>query len=133
MREFPGNPVVKTQCFYSWGLGSTPGQGTKIPQSCGVAKKGGKKVMTSFKIRYPDFLSFNKEYTGRSLEKSMATHSSILAWRIQWTEEPGGLQSIESQSRTQMKRLSMHACIYYFKNLESNYKICAQESFLITV
>jgi len=28
------------------------------------------------------------------LEKEMATHSSILAWRIQWTEEPGGLQSI---------------------------------------
>ena len=27
------------------------------------------------------------------LEKEMATHSSILAWRIQWTEEPGGLQS----------------------------------------
>ena len=31
------------------------------------------------------------------LEKGMATHSSILAWRISWTEEPGGLQSIESQ------------------------------------
>ena len=31
------------------------------------------------------------------LEKEMATHSSILAWRIPWTEEPGGLQSIESQ------------------------------------
>ena len=28
------------------------------------------------------------------LEKEMATHSSILAWRIPWTEEPGGLQSI---------------------------------------
>ena len=31
------------------------------------------------------------------LEKGMATHSSILAWRIPWTEEPGGLQSIELQ------------------------------------
>ena len=31
---------------------------------------------------------------GRSLEKEMATHSSILAWEIQWTEEPGGLQSM---------------------------------------
>ena len=28
------------------------------------------------------------------LEKEMATHSSILAWKIPWTEEPGGLQSI---------------------------------------
>ena len=31
------------------------------------------------------------------LEKEMATHSSILAWKISWTEEPGGLQSIGSQ------------------------------------
>jgi len=31
------------------------------------------------------------------LEKVMATRSSILAWRIPWKEEPGGLQSIESQ------------------------------------
>ena len=32
-----------------------------------------------------------------SLEKGMATHSSVLVWRIPWTEEPGGLQSIASQ------------------------------------
>ena len=31
------------------------------------------------------------------LEKATATHSSILAWRIAWTEEPGGLQSVGSQ------------------------------------
>ena len=31
------------------------------------------------------------------LEKGMAIHSSILAWRILWTEEPGGQQSMESQ------------------------------------
>ena len=31
-----------------------------------------------------------------TLEKEMATHSSILAWRILWTEEPGGLQSMGS-------------------------------------
>ena len=30
------------------------------------------------------------------LEKGMATHSSILTWKIPWTEEPGGLQSMES-------------------------------------
>ena len=44
-------------------------------------------------------------------EKEMATPSSILAWRIQWTEEPGGLLSMGSQSRTRLKRLSMPACI----------------------
>ena len=35
--------------------------------------------------------------SGNSLEKEMATHPSILAWRIPWTEEPGGLQSMGSQ------------------------------------
>ena len=34
------------------------------------------------------------------LEKGKATHSSVLAWRIPWTEEPGGLQFMGSQSRT---------------------------------
>ena len=35
--------------------------------------------------------------SGRSLEEEMATHSSILAWRIPWAEEPGGLQSMGSE------------------------------------
>ena len=34
------------------------------------------------------------------LEKETATHSSILAWEIPWTEEPGGLQSVGLQNRT---------------------------------
>ena len=34
------------------------------------------------------------------LEEKMTTHPSILAWRIPWTEEPGGLQSMGSQSQT---------------------------------
>ena len=33
-----------------------------------------------------------------TLEKEMATHSSIVAWAILWTEETGGLQSVESQT-----------------------------------
>ena len=45
---------------------------------------------------YTRCASINKRWT--SLEKEMATHSSILAWRIPRTEEPGGLQSIGSQS-----------------------------------
>ena len=40
-----------------------------------------------------------------ALEEAMAAHSSILAWRIPWTEEAGGLQSVELQSRM---RLSTH-------------------------
>ena len=36
------------------------------------------------------------------LEKGMATHSSIFAWEISWTEKPGGLQSMGLQSQTQL-------------------------------
>ena len=36
------------------------------------------------------------------LEKGMATHSSILAWRTPWTDDPGELQSMRSQSQTQL-------------------------------
>ena len=37
-----------------------------------------------------------------SLEKELATHSSILAWRISWTEEPCGLQSGVTESQTKL-------------------------------
>ena len=40
------------------------------------------------------------------LEKGMATHSNILAWKIPWTEEPDGLQRVATQSRTQLSNYS---------------------------
>ena len=40
---------------------------------------------------------------GDPLEKEIATYSSILAWVIPWTEEPGGLQSMGSQSQAQLR------------------------------
>ena len=44
-----------------------------------------------------------------SLEKGMATHASILAWRILWTEEPGRLQSTGSKESDTTERLT-HIC-----------------------
>ena len=49
------------------------------------------------------------------LEMEMATHSSILAWKIPWTEEPGGLESMGSQ-RVRHERVTEHAC---FRKLNS--------------
>ena len=46
---------------------------------------------------------------GRSLEMEMATHSSILAWRIPWTEEPAGLQSTGSQRVGHNRATSLHS------------------------
>ena len=48
------------------------------------------------------------------LEKDMATHSSILAWRILWTEEPGGLQSTGSLSRTWLSDLTFNFSTFLY-------------------
>ena len=47
------------------------------------------------------------------LEKEMATHSSVLAWKIPWTEEPGGLESMGSHSRTGLSDLAAAVRINY--------------------
>ena len=62
-----------------------------LPTKCRRLKRGG------FSLR------------GREcpLEEGLATHSGILAWRILWAEEPGGLQSMGLQRvKTQLKRLN---------------------------
>ena len=48
-----------------------------------------------------------------SLEKEMATHSSVLSWRIPGTGEPGGLPSMGSQSRTRLKQLGGSSSIFF--------------------
>ena len=55
----------------------------------------------------------------------MATHSSILAWKIPWTEEPGRLQSMGSQSQT---RLSDFTFTFHFHALEK--EMATHSSFL---
>ena len=57
-----------------------------------VAKKKKKKILPA--IQEMQFPSLRRE---DPLEKEMATHSNSLAWRILWTLEPGGLQSVGSQ------------------------------------
>ena len=57
----------------------------------------------------------------------MATHSSILAWRIPWTEEPGGLQSMGLQTQTQLKRLSTHTS-RKLNVLENSYVVCIPQN-----
>ena len=55
--------------------------------------------MQEMQIRYPS--------QEDPLEKGMATHSSMLAWEVQWTEEAGGLQSVGSQ---RVGRLEFQFC-----------------------
>ena len=55
-----------------------------------------KKNMSAMQVTWVQHLGWEDP-----LEEEMATHSSILTWEIPWTGEPGGLQSIGSQSQTQ--------------------------------
>ena len=65
------------------------------------------------------------------LEKGMATHSSILVWRIPWTEEPGGLWSMVSKSRTRLSdqqtdtRLNTRSYLQHAGSLVAAYAIWA--------
>ena len=61
---------------------------------CTSGFPGGSVVKNLPAMQETQVQSLGQEYP---LKKEMATHSSILACRIPWTEEPGGLQSIESQ------------------------------------
>ena len=52
------------------------------------------------------------------LEKEMATDSSILAWKIPWPEEPGGLQSVGSQESDTTEQLNHHQVCHSFSSKE---------------
>ena len=58
----------------------------------------GASLVAQMVKRLPAMWETQVRFLGREdpLEKGMATHSSILAWKIQWMEEPGGLQSMGS-------------------------------------
>ena len=85
------------------------GEGKLRGKSKGRVSRGEKKpkVSSAYCRKLPGWLSGKEScqcrrykfhpLVARSLEKGMATHSSILAWEIPWTEEPGGLQPMGSQ------------------------------------
>ena len=69
------------------------------------------------------------------LEKEMATHCSILAWEISWTEEPGGLQSIGCKELDTTEQLTCSGRNYLFFLTKWNYfrVICKVNSKLLTL
>ena len=93
---FPGGSAAKESACNSDlgsipGLGRSPGEGKGYP----LQYSGLEKSMDCIVHRVP------KSWTGQSdfhfLEKEVATHSRILAWKIPWMEEPGRLQSMGLQ------------------------------------
>ena len=77
-------------------LGRSPREGLGYPLQCFWASLVAQTVKNPLAMQVTWFRSLGWE---DPLEEGMATHSSILAWRIPWTEEPGGPQSMGSQSQ----------------------------------
>ena len=78
----------------------------KKPPARTLGSPGGSAVKNLPAMQESQVPSLDRE---DPLEEGMATRSSILAWRVPWTEEPGGPRSRELQSQTRLKRLSTHA------------------------
>ena len=98
---FPDSSVGKESACNagdpSWipGLGGSAGEGIGYPLQYSWASLAAQLVKNLPTMQETEVQSLGWE---DPLEKGMATHSSILAWRIPWTEEPGELQSMGSQS-----------------------------------
>ena len=69
--------ILNGRCYLIWGASLVPQRLKRLPEMREIQVQS---------LGWED-----------PLEKEMATHSSILAWRIPWTEEPGGLESTGSQ------------------------------------
>ena len=87
------------------GLGRSPGEGTGYP-----LQNSWPSLVAQMVGNLPAMWETWVQSLGWEdpLEEGTATHSSILAWRIPWKEEPSGLQSIGSQSRTRLSNSAQH-------------------------
>ena len=99
-KGFPGSSAGKESVYNAGdlglipGLGRPPGEGIGYPLQSSWAFLVAQRVKNMPAVQETWVLSLGWE---DPLEEGVATHSSILAWRIPWTEEPGGLQSVELQ------------------------------------
>ena len=66
------------------------------------------------------------------LEEAMATHSSILAWKVPWAEEPGGLRSMRPQSRTRLRDCAQLRRSGKCLRIEGNAEKLIHRSILVT-
>ena len=99
-KGFPGSSAGKESAYNAGhlglipGLGRSPGEGIGYPPQYSRASLLAQMVKNLPAVRETRVRSLGWE---DPLEEGMATHSSIVAWRIPWTEEPGGLQPMGSQ------------------------------------
>ena len=89
---------MSSDSFHKMSWDRTPASWTSPIVTCmmGMFRVGGQQTVRSLVKSGPASVFGNKVWLGHMLEKAMAPHSSTLAWKILWTEEPGRLQSMRS-------------------------------------
>ena len=98
MLGFPDSSVGKESACNAGDPGSIPGSGRSTGKGIGYPLQYSSLVAQLVKNPLAMQETWVQSLDWEDpLEKGMATHSSILAWRIQWTEEPGRVQSMGSQ------------------------------------
>ena len=116
----PGKPQGKRNLVGYSPKGPKELDMTEWLSTCALEKWLKNSVFLSTQLYFDlSFVYYSKYDT--YLEKAMATHSSVLAWRIPGTREPGGLPSMESHSWTRLKRLSSSSSITHIPALRRNY------------
>ena len=94
---FPGSSTGKESSCNAGGLGSIPGLGSPHREDISYPLQYSWVSVVTLLVKNP---TCSMGDLGSSTpEKGMAAHASILAWRIPWTEEPGGLQSVVGLQR----------------------------------
>ena len=97
---FPGGSAGKESACNAGDPGSIPGSGRSTGEGIGYPLQYSWASLVTQLVKNPPAMW--ETWVGSlgwedPLEEGMAIHSSILAWRFPWTEEPGGLQSMRSQ------------------------------------
>ena len=111
---FSGSLVGKEATCNAGDLGSIPGSGRSAGEGIGCPLQYSWASLVAQLIRKPLIVweTWGHSWAGKiPWRRELATHSSILAWRIPWTEEPGGLQSMGvTKSQTQLSDFHFLSC-----------------------
>ena len=113
LKHCAAGEALRNSCFFLCPASRHgEGDGTPLQGSCPETPRdgepGGLQPVGSLRVRHNWATSLSFTFHFPALEKEMATHSSVLAWRIPGMEEPGGWPAVYgvAQSRTRLKRLS---------------------------
>ena len=113
---FPGSSTGKESSCNAGGLGSIPGLGSPPREDISSPLPYSWVFVVTLLVKNPTCSM--GDLGSSTLEKGMAAHASILAWRIPWTEEPGGLQSVVGLQRVRHNWVTKNSLAWHRRSTE---------------